>query len=156
MDFFSTIEFYVIAITLAIIIASAALNKKPENKCYTYIYGGELTPTESIDENEYISIAPSQGNKIVLIHHNALLPDECENVNIRVDVSGDNISCIEKSVYGSGLFLKKVQRYDIAFSIGCLKNITYYMKYECEYGGKWCNISFNNIGDYYITKDIKL
>lgn len=156
MDFFSTTEFYVIAITLAIIIASSALSNKPENKRYTYLYGGELTPCDSDNEDEYISITSSQESNIVLVHHNALLPDESENVNIRIDVFGDNILCIEKLSSGSGDLNKKVQRYDIKYSIKCLKNITYNMKYECEYGGKWCNISFNNNGNYFIKKDIKL
>lgn len=152
MDFFSSVEFYVIAIAIAIVVVGAVLNKKPENSCYTYLYAGEITTNENEGDEEII--IRSLGDGMVEFRHcNVAIPVDAEGVNLRIDVAGDGVLCIEKFVISS--MHDETINGDVKFILKCLKNISYKVRYECEHNGKWCNISFSNNGNVHERKELK-
>lgn len=152
MDFFSSVEFYVIAITMAVIAVGAVLNKKPETNSYTYIYSGKIDDNNG--NNEFIYFRSLDNGIVEVRHCNVALPVDVEGINLRVDITGDSVLCIEKFASKSE-HNESVLR-DVIFYIKCFKYIPYKVRYESEYNGKWCNISFVNNGIAEETKELKL
>ena len=153
MDFFSSVEFYVIAITMAVVAVGAVLNKKPESSCYTYIYAGEIEEKEPYGEE--CVLVRSLGNGMVEVRHcNVAIPVDVEGVKLRVDVAGEGVLCVEK--FAAKSLHNDVAICDVVFNIKCLKSITYKVRYESEHNGRWCNISFTNNGVDEERKELKL
>lgn len=154
MEFFSTVEFYVIAIVIAVLAIGAALNHNPENNRYTYIFAGEISLSE---KNCAESISLSSQDEILTIKHcNVLIPQNTEGIHLRLDVCGNKLKCIEKSSNKIVTMSDDMLSCDITFCVKCLKNKTYNINYECEYNGKWSNITFANNGYSEINEELKL
>ena len=156
MDFFSSIEFYIVAIFMAILLIGFFSKSRNEASAYSYIYQGEIKFAENNNENreEFITIKALENGNAIVTHHNIKLPIE-STVNIKVDVCGDEIMCVEKMV-------ERIQgdtsefMCDVSFTAKCFKHLAYKIKYECAHNGKWCNIDFINNGVCFANKELKL
>lgn len=155
MDFFDSVEFYILAVTIAILVVSFFLKSHDEIQSYSYIYQGYITFAESsqIGEEEYIETISCDNGTVYIIHHNMMLPVDA-TVNLKMNICGDSISCVEKME--ERLPEEQVFCYDVKFKIKCLKYITYKIKYECISNGKWCNLSFTNNENMSVIKELKL
>lgn len=154
MDFFVTVEFYIIAITIAVLIAGFFLKSHREAQSYSYIYQGDISFSESshLDEEESVDVVSQDNGTTLIIHRNVVLPIDA-TVNIKIDVCGETLSCVEKMV--ESMPEEQVFCYDVKFTVKCLKYLSYKMRYECMYNGKWCNLSFTNNGNTSVKKILK-
>lgn len=156
MEFFSTIEFYVVAVAISIIVIAFFSKSRNESSKYTYIYQGNVSfsDTSNNDDIERVSLMSLENGKVIITHHNVILPVEV-NVNLRIEVCGDKIICTEKKQESipddTATFCSNV-----TYKINCFKHIAYSVRYECEHNGKWCNIDFVNNGECVAQKELKL
>jgi hypothetical protein len=156
MEFFSTVEFYLVAVAIAIIVITAFSKSRNEASKYTYMYQGHITfcDMSQCDESERISLVSLEDGKVKITHHNVILPEDV-TVNLRIDVCGDEIICVEKRM--ERIPGDTAPFYcNVAYTAKCFKHIAYNVRYECEHNGKWCNVSFVNNGDCSVQKELKL
>jgi hypothetical protein len=155
MYFFTTIEFYVIAIAIALVLIAFFLKSRNEASKYSYIYQGEISYEDDHlpRDDEYVVISSLDNGKVEIIHHNVVLPLEA-TVNIKIDVCGDKAVCVEKMV--DALPDKSVFLGRIKYTVPCFKHIAYAVEYECVYNGKWCTFDFIHNGVCNVDKELKL
>ena len=156
MEFFSTVEFYVVAVAISIIVITALSKSRNEASKYTYMYQGNIrfTDMSKVDEQERISLISQEDGKVLITHHNVILPEDVA-VNLRVDVCGDEIICVEKMM--ERIPGDTAPFYcDVTYTAKCFKHLAYTVRYECEHNGKWCNIDFVNNGSCEVQKELKL
>ena len=152
MDFFSTVEFYIIAIMIALLLVGSLFGAKTEAAKYTYFYAGALKEVE-YDENEYLSLKSGEEGQMLFIHHNVKLP-EGVGVNLKIDVCGENLKCIENLT--ENISSDDLRSYDVIFVVKCMKKISYTIEYESKHSAKWCNISMLNNGMFDVKKELKI
>lgn len=155
MYFFTTIEFYVVAIAIALVLIAFFSKSHNEASKYTYIYQGDIkfAADANADKGEYISITSLDNGTVEVIHHNVILPLD-SSVNIRVDVCGEKVVCAEKMV--ENIPDPQVFLYDVKFTLSCLHHLSYNIEYECVYNGKWCKLDFINNCVSEVYKELKL
>lgn len=152
MDFFSTVEFYIIAIMIALLLVGSLFGTKAEVAKYTYFYTGNLEEVE-FKEKEYLSLISSEKGNVIFTHHNVKLPKGVE-LNLKIDICGENIKCVEN--LSENIFSNDLHCYNVTFMVKCMKSIYYTIEYESRHNTKWCNISVLNSGKFAEKKELKI
>ena len=156
VEFFSTVEFYVVAVAITIIVIAFFSKSRNESSKYTYMYQGYITFSDmsQCEDIERISLESLEDGKVKITHHNVVLPEDV-TINLRIDVCGDEIICVEKK--NERIIGDTSPFYcDVTYKAKCFKNMAYKVRYECEHNGKWCNVDFVNNGDCSVQKELKL
>ena len=154
MDFFTTVEFYIIAITIAVLVAGFFLKSHKNVQPFSYIYQGNISFTDSLplSDEECVEVISQEDGTVWVVHRNVFLPMEA-TVNMKIDVCGDDVNCVEKMM--ERIPDEPVFCCDVKFKVKCLKYLTYKMRYESVHNGKWCSLSFTNNGSSSEKKDLK-
>lgn len=154
MEFFSSVEFYVMAIAVAILVVGVAGNSRTSKPRYSYIYAGVIGESQNSAEDETVLVTSLDTGKVVLRHHRVNVPTGV-GVHLKVDVCGDEVLCVEKL---SERMEPRAETSlcDVSFVLDCLKHVSYNVRYECEHNGRWCNLSFVNNGTSLVEKNLKL
>lgn len=154
MEFFTTVEFYIIAITIAILVAGFFLKSHKDVQPFSYIYQGDISFTESLplSDEECVEVVSQDDGTVLIIHRNVFLSVEA-TVNMKMDVCGENVNCVEKMV--ERIPDEPVFCCNVKFKVKGMKYLTYKMRYESVHNGKWCSFSFTNNGNSSERKELK-
>lgn len=137
---------------IALLLVGSLFGTKTEAAKYTYFYVGALKEVE-YDEKEYLSLKSGEEGQVFITHHNVKLP-EGVGVNLKIDVCGENLKCIETLT--ENILSDDLHSYDVIFVVKCMKKITYTVEYESKHSAKWCNFSVLNNGIFDVKKELKI
>lgn len=137
---------------LALLFVGSLFGTKTEVAKYTYFYVGDLEEVE-FNEKEYLSLISSEENSVLFTHHNVKLPKGV-GVNLKIDVCGENMKCIES--LSENISSNDSRCYNVTFMVKCMKRINYTIEYESKHSTKWCNISVLNNGIIVENKELKI
>lgn len=137
---------------IALLLVGSLFGSKAKEEKYTYFYVGDLRDVE-FGEKEYLSISSAGKGYVLFTHHNVKLPEGVD-VNLKIDVCGENMKCIE--TLSENIMSNDTYCYDVVFVVKCMKNSSYSIEYESKYSTKWCNISVLNNEPFEVEKELKI
>lgn len=152
-NLFSSVEFYVIAITVAILILGFIFKPSTRGRAHSYTYAADIIPLEESDDGNGHTVTAEAGENgsVLICRKGAVLPDGAQGY-FAVEVVGDRLTVTENvspSAVGRSTTIC-----DVAVHLSCLKQIKYHLRYEAPASGLWAvGTIVNTIG---FTTEIKL
>src|SRR5574344_450790 len=96
MEWFYSVEFYVVAVTCAILLVGMIFNPPIPARAFTYIYQAIVAfrdtyhSDEEKDEPQVLTISSTPEGKVNVYHKAVLLPSDAA-VNLVLDIQGDKV-----------------------------------------------------------------
>lgn len=136
LGIFSSIEFYVIAITVALIFVGFAFNQSQQSPAFTYIFSADIEPSTPISSGDPLSISVQAlaDGTLLLRRENVLLP-EGATAHVTADLVGDKLTLTEKHTAFAAPM--PATAHDISVRLDCLKAKRYHLRYEIPEEGLW-------------------
>lgn len=155
MEWFSSVEFYILAITCAVFIVGLVFDPPMAEKAFTYIYRAIVNSREENlieDEEDEIIISSDSEGRAVVRHKGVRIPEGID-INIVVDVQGNKVKIIEK--FAEEPQENEMRMAEISCILECVKRSKYHIRYECEYSGLWTTITFINRDNFIVKGKMK-
>lgn len=152
-NLFSSVEFYVIAITVAILIFGFIFKPSTRGRAHSYTYAADIMPLETGDDSNghRVVIEAGETGSLLICRKGAVLPDDAQGY-FAIEVVGDRLTVTEK--ISSSAANRPTTVCDVAVSLSCLKPIKYYLRYEAPDAGLWGVATIVNTAGF--TTEIKL
>ncbi len=154
MDIFSSVEFYVIIITAAILLFGFILHPSKRGEAQTYFFTGKYINSENQTPSPKLIIESGANGEITFTHTNVNIPDN-SGINFVVTIIGNDIRITGK-IYENHLDTNLQDNKNIYFTGDCFKPVRYHIFYEIPYSGQWTAANFTNKEENRITLDLKL
>lgn len=135
LNIFTSVEFYTIAVTVAILIVGFIFNPSRRSPAMTYIFAASVV--ESIDDNadgKVLEIESLDDFTLLVRRRGAPLP-EGSTAYINADIVDDKLTLTEKHTVVN--HLAPLAGYDISVRIDCIKAARYHLRYEVPDSGLW-------------------
>lgn len=154
MDIFSSVEFYVIIITVAILLFGFLLHPSKRGEAQTYFFTGKYIVPENETPCEQLIIESGHNGEITFIHTNTDMPENT-GINFVVTIIGNDVKIAGK-MYENAHDYSMPDNRNIFFTADCFKPLRYHIFYEAVYCGKWASCNFTNKEENRIVLDLKL
>lgn len=155
MEWFSSVEFYILAITGALLLVGAVFNPPASDRAYAYIYEGAVDScAQALAETgkAMLTVEALPDGNVVFRNTGVMLPPG-SSVNITVEVQGDKLLCVEKAIMPADS--TAATSCEVVWEAKCLKRRRYHLRYECEYADTWCTLTFINDENFSVTRELK-
>lgn len=152
-DLFSSVEFYVIAITVAILIIGFIFKPSTRGRAHSYTYAADIMPADQCDgcHGHSVLVEAAEDGTVLLTRKGAELPDDAQGY-FAIEVVGDSVSVTEKLSSSSTNGLTTTC--DVAVRLSCLKPLKFHLRYEAPAAGLWgVGTIVNSVG---FSSEIKL
>ncbi len=132
---FTSVEFYTIAVTVAILIVGFIFNPSRHSPAMTYIYAATVEPaTDGEPDGKSLEIESLDDFTLLVRRRCAPLP-EGSTAYVNADLVDDKLSLTEKHTTQSPC--APLVCYDISVRIDCLKAARYHLRYDVPDSGLW-------------------
>ena len=152
MDILNSVEFYVIIITVAILLFSFILRPSGKGEAQTYFFNGESAGAGLKNKDQQIIIESGPNGEITFTHTNIDIPDN-SGINFVVTIIGSDIKITEKVYENNHVSMTPES---IRFTGDCFRSMRYHIFYESPYCGKWASCYYTNDAENHIIIDMKL
>lgn len=135
LDIFTSVEFYTIAITVAILIVGFIFNPSRRSPAMTYLYSATIEPSAEADADGRLLEIESLDDFTLLLRRRCAVLPEGASAFANVELVDDNITVTEKLSASSST--APLACYDVSVRIDCLKATRYHLRYEVPGAGLW-------------------
>ena len=135
LNIFTSVEFYTIAVTVAILIVGFIFNPSRRSPAMTYIFAASVV--ESTDDNadgKVLEIETLDDFTLLVRRRGSPLP-EGSTAYINADIVDDKLTLTEKHTVVN--HMAPLAGYDISVRIDCIKAARYHLRYEVPDSGLW-------------------
>ncbi len=134
MEFFTSIEFYCLAMIIAVALLGLLLHQPPQKPAETYIARLFLQVTDTpSNQSIRISIAPDGS---AILSRSGLTGDENQSINLVIDVVGDKVKIVEKRATATNVGAYCLPLRGVA-QLNCFRKGHYTLRFESEVTGTW-------------------
>lgn len=153
-DIFTSVEFYIIAFAVAVIIAAffGFDNTPPEATSDIY---SPHTIAPGSGEDPSVTIRSNEDGSIEVIRHNIIIPRQ-HSVYIKADCVKDRIMLTERICHDPAGNITADIACDVHFTIHRRSPKKYFIRYECAGGSLWGTARFANYGTYSTRLQLKV
>lgn len=153
-DIFTSVEFYIIAFAVAVIIAAffGFDNTPPEATSDIY---SPHTIAPGSGEDPSVTIRSNEDGSIEVVRHNITIPRQ-HSVYIKADCVKDRITLTERVCYDPAGNITADIACDLHFTIRRRSPKKYFIRYECAGGSLWGTARFANYGNYSTRLQLKV
>lgn len=135
LDIFTSVEFYTIAVTVAILIVGFIFNPSRHSPAMTYLYAASIEPSAGGDaDGRRLEIESLDDFTLLLRRRGAPLP-EGASAFANVELVDDKVTVTEKLSASNPM--ATLACYDVTVRIDCLKATRYHLRYEVPAAGLW-------------------
>ena len=132
---FTSVEFYTIAVTMAVLIVGFIFTPSHREPAMTYIYAAKVDASPVLDaDGKAIEIAVADDFALHVRRRCAPLP-EGTTAYVNVDIVDDKLTITEKHTVEN--HAAPLIAYDLSVRIDCLKASRYHLRYEVPDSGLW-------------------
>lgn len=142
--FFTTTEFYVIAITIAVAVIALVARPSQRGEAFSYIFTARLIPATSDTPKLYIEAMDN--GKLKILHRGASASDNTR-ISISLTIIGKDIKIVEKpypEVYDEGAPC------DAEYIVDCLKSDRYHLYFDSPAMGIYAASSLRNTPPFHV------
>lgn len=134
-NIFTSVEFYTIAITVAILIVGFIFNPSRRSPAMTYLFAASIEPSTAYDaDGKTIEIESLDDFTLLIRRRCAPLPEETTGY-MNVEIVDDKVTITEKHTVQNPS--APLEGYDISVRLDCLKATRYNLRYEVPDSGLW-------------------
>lgn len=154
MEFFTSTEFYCLAIVVAVALIGLLMSDKPQKPAETYI----TTLYTSIDAEPYadnavcLNVMPDGA---LLISRSGIAATPDTGINLVVDVVGDKVRIVEKRATAAAASTLPTMLRGTA-QLTCLRRGRYTVRYESEVTGMWAILALSMVEGYSRSAELRL
>ena len=135
LNIFTSVEFYTIAVTVAILIVGFIFNPSRRSPAMTYIYAASVDfTTDAHADGKMLEIESLDDFTLLVRRRGAPLP-EGSTAYINADIVDDKLTLTEKHTVNNPM--APLAGYDISVHIDCIKAARYHLRYEVPDSGLW-------------------
>ncbi|MGN1245462.1 MAG: hypothetical protein ACI4UN_02405 [Muribaculaceae bacterium] len=135
LNIFTSVEFYTIAVTVAILIVGFIFNPSRRSPAMTYIYAASVDFSNDIAaDGKSIEIESLDDFTLLIRRRGAPLP-EGSTAYVNADIVDDKLTLTEKHTINNPT--APLSCYDISVRIDCIKATRYHLRYEVPDSGLW-------------------
>lgn len=153
-NIFTSVEFYVITITVAIILFGFIFHPSKKGEAFTYFFSGQLTPADITDPSETLTIEAQEDGKVKFTHTSITLADDSK-LNVALTISDDDIKITEKIDTSNCSEYSLVNIYNFVFYVDCMRAKRYHIYYESTSTESWAATTFLNLDSYHTKIQFK-
>ncbi|MGM9803882.1 MAG: hypothetical protein ACI308_06870 [Muribaculaceae bacterium] len=146
MEFFSSTEFYCMAVVVAIALLGVLLHQSPQGPAETYVLPMLLTGIDGPFGDETLSLTVTPQGEVMLVH-TGLMIDPDARVNVTAQKCGDKITIVERRadrVLGSS----QPQAMRAVAQLAFVGRGRTWIRFESEVTGTWGTLSLLNVEGY--------
>jgi len=136
----NSLEFYVIAFTVAMALVALFFGQDNRGEATTEVTALSLNP--SVTDDSGLVMLQAQDDGSVLVLRNAIPLDEGDTVNIVVTAVGNKLTIVEKKGVQSRTAIDLLA--DGTGMISHLPADRFHVRYESEITGQWALFTFSN------------
>ncbi|MEG0253666.1 MAG: hypothetical protein RR061_07455 [Muribaculaceae bacterium] len=150
---FTSVEFYVITITIAIIILGFIFHPSTMGEAYTYFFDGHIMACDDATISGKLCVDADDNGHVTFTHFGI---DVCEDsaISIVLTITGDDIRITEKCGDDDGGGVGSLC--NVTFYVDCMRSKRYHIYYESMSTGTWASTSFINSPGYHTQVLFKL
>lgn len=154
LGIFTSIEFYTIAITVAILLVGFIFKPAEHAPAQTYIYAANIEQANPLDnqDEKYVEIESCDNGTVIIRRKNVELPAE-SIAHITVDIVDDKLTIVEKHTKNTANSITGL--YDLTMKVGCLKSRKYHLRYEIPDSGLWGLTTLTNRNNNKTTLELQ-
>ena len=154
-DIFTSIEFYITALAVAIAILAFFGADNETVHATTDLYSPSVTPCDDqADSIPAIVLKAADDGRIEVTRHGMVIPAHC-SVYIKADIVGDRITLTERITADNRATANNDMPCSLHFAIHAKSGRKYFVRYECPSSTLWAATHFANYGGYTTTLPLK-
>lgn len=152
---FTSVEFYTIAVTAAILIVGFIFNPSRQSPALTYIYAATIEPAKHPEatDGSGLTIESLDDGTLLVVRRGVQLP-EGSTAHVDADLIDDKLTLTEKHHPAAGD--APMAPHDISVRVDCLKAKRYHLRYEVPDSGLWGVATIVNHDNFSTTASLQL